>query len=184
MSRAPEPSEWVALGVLGKPRGLRGDLWLRAYNESAGSLAPGARVRVVLADGSTRSAVVESLLTQGDGLVIHLQGFDSREASVALVRASLELQRQDFPPLEAGEYYHCDLPGVAVVDRDGKAIGTVTSVEAYPTVDALVVKTATGSLELPMIDDVVLSLDMVARRVVVDLTVLDLPASDASDPST
>ncbi len=173
MNRAPEPSEWVALGVVGRARGLRGDLWLRAYNEATEALAPGARVRLTLRDGAKRALTVESLAGQGAGVVVRFDGVVDRAAAEALVGATVELQRKDFPPLEEGEYYHCDLPGMRVVDAEGRAVGAVARVEAYPTVDALVVATDRGEVELPITGDVVLSLDVPGRTVVVDLSTLE-----------
>ena len=81
-------------------------------------------------------------------------------------------QRKDFPPLEAGEYYHCDLPGLRVVTPDGALFGTVLRVEAYPTLDALVVATDKGEVEIPITEDIVQSLDLVARVAVIDPTLV------------
>ena len=168
MNRAPESSEWVALGMLGKARGLKGDLWFRPYNEATEAVVPGASLRVVLRDGVKRSLTVASLSDQGGGLVIQFAGVEGREAAEALTGATVELQRKDFPPLEEGEYYHCDLVGIHVSDAAGKSLGTVARVEAYPTCDALVIATAEGELEVPITDAVVLSLDVAGRTAVVD----------------
>lgn len=168
MNRAPESSEWVALGLLGKARGLKGDLWFRPYNVATEAVVPGASLRAVLRDGSKRALTVEGLSDQGGGLVIQFAGIDSRETAEVLTGASVELQRKDFPPLEEGEYYHCDLVGIRVSDAAGKALGTVVRVEAYPTCDALVIATEAGELELPITDAVVLSLDVAGRTAVVD----------------
>ncbi len=171
--RAPEASEWVALGVLGKPRGLRGDLWFRSYNEASEALAAGVVARVVLRDGSKRSITVEDISEQSGDLLMRFVGVDSRTAAEALTGASLELQRKDFPPLEEGEFYHCDLPGMRVVDEHDAEVGTVTRVEAYPTVDALVIATKDGEVEVPITDDVVHRLDVAARIIVVGRAALE-----------
>lgn len=171
--RAPEASEWVALGVLGKARGLKGDLWFRAYNEGSEAVANGVTVRVVLRDASRRTLTVDDLSEQSGGLVIRFEGVDSRSGAEALTGAAVELQRKDFPPLGEGEFYHCDLPGMRVVDEDDKPVGTVVRVEAYPTVDALVVATEAGEVELPITDDVVHRLDVAARIVVVRRAALE-----------
>lgn len=49
----------------------------------------------------------------------------------------------------------------------------MTGVEAYPTVDALVVATAEGELEVPMTDAVLRSLDLDARVATVDLSAFE-----------
>ncbi len=166
-ARAPEASQWVALGVVGKARGLRGDLWFRAYNIATEALVRGAVVRLVLRDGSKRSLTVDELSGQGAGLVVRFESVSDRDAAEALTGATLELQRKDFPPLEEGEYYHCDLPGMRVVDEAGALVGTAVRVEAYPTVDALVVATDGGELELPITGDVFTRFDVTGREAVV-----------------
>jgi 16S rRNA processing protein RimM len=173
MNRPPQPTDHVALGVLGKPRGLRGELWFRSYNDASDAVAPGASVRLTLRDGSTRDAAVASVARHGQELAVHLRGVDGRDAAEALVGASVSMPRAAFPPLAEGEYYHCDLPGLRVVDVTGRAVGEVVRVEAYPTVDALVVATEAGELELPMTDAVLRSLDLAARVATVDLSAFE-----------
>ncbi len=175
---APKPEDWVALGILGKARGLRGDLWFRSYNDAVSSLGAGVTVRVVAPKAAPRMLTVQSLAGQGTGLVAHFEGIDDRNGADALVGATVELQRKHFPPLDEGEYYHCDLEGMRVVDVEGRALGTVLRVEAYPTIDALVVKTAKGELELPINTDVVRAMDVAAALATVDLSTLDLDAAD------
>lgn len=170
---APDASAWIALGMLGKARGLRGDLWLRPYNEATEALEAGVVVRLTLRDGTRRIAPIEALEPQGIGFVAHFVGVDDRDAAEALVGATVALQRKDFPPLAAGEYYHCDLPGLRVVALDGADVGTVLRVEAYPTLDALVVATEKGELEVPITGDIVRSLDLDARVAVVDPSLLE-----------
>jgi 16S rRNA processing protein RimM len=117
--------------------------------------------------------VVASVKPAGEGIVAHFEGTDTREAAEALTGATVSIERAALPPLGEGEYYHCDLPGMCVVSRSGAVVGEVLRVEAYPTIDALVVQTEQGEVELPMNADVVQSLDLVARVVVVDLSPLE-----------
>ncbi len=162
------PDSWVPLGVIGRPRGLRGDVWFRAYNEATEALAPGVRVRLTPKEAKARAAVIEWLVDESQGLLAHFEGVNDREAAEALTGARVELQRKDFPPLGEGEYYHCDLPGMTVFDRKGERVGEVVRVEAYPTIDALVVKTADGEIEVPVSDAFVDELDVAGGRVVID----------------
>ena len=135
--RSPEASEWVVLGLLGKARGLRGDVWFRPYNDASIAVDVGRRVRLTLRDRSQREAVVEAVAMHGQEHALRFRGVEDRDAAEALVGATVSLQRKDFPPLEEGEFYHCDLAGLRVVDVSGRPVGAVLRVEAYPTVDAI-----------------------------------------------
>jgi 16S rRNA processing protein RimM len=85
----------------------------------------------------------------------------------------LEVPRGALPPLGEGEYYHVDLPGCRVVDVAGRAVGEVLAVLAYPTADAVLVRTERGELEVPLTDAVLVALDLGARTLTVDLAALE-----------
>lgn len=151
---------WVPLGVLGRARGLGGECWFRPFNADTDALRDGAAVRLARPGGEAREATVEALSVHGDALSLKLVGVDDRSSAEALTGAWVELRRGDFPPLEEGEFYHVDLVGLPVRAHDGSALGTVSRVESYPSVDALVFATADGEREVPLVDDYVSALDL------------------------
>ncbi len=58
-----------------------------------------------------------------------------------------------------GEFYACDLEGAKVL-LAGEEIGRVKSIQEYPTCDVLVVeREAKSSLEVPLVDAYVASVD-------------------------
>jgi 16S rRNA processing protein RimM len=77
-----------------------------------------------------------------------LEGIDDRSAAEALRGSLIEVDRSALPPLEEGEYYHADLIGLAAVDRDGKAIGTVAAIENYGAGDLLEIEDEQGRRSL------------------------------------
>ncbi|MEO7364969.1 MAG: PRC-barrel domain-containing protein, partial [Sphingomicrobium sp.] len=52
------------------------------------------------------------------------------------------------PPLEDGEYYHAELIGVACVDGEGRALGTVVAVENFGAGDLLEIECEEGKRSL------------------------------------
>lgn len=61
----------------------------------------------------------------GDVVVAQAQEVDDRSGAEALRGARIFIGRSSFPTAEAGEYYWVDLIGLAVVNRQGEALGTV-----------------------------------------------------------
>jgi 16S rRNA processing protein RimM len=166
---ASRGDRWIDLGVVGRPRGLRGDLWFRAYNEMTETLRAGLKVRATSAKGEVRTLTVASVEEESKGLLVTFEGVEGRDAAEGMVNTQIALQRKHFAPLDEGEYYHCDLPGLAVRDASGATVGEVLGVEAYPTVDALRVKVGDEELEVPVTGDYVLAMDLDGGTVTVDL---------------
>jgi len=66
----------------------------------------------------------------GDGMVGWAQGVDDRDQAEKLKGARVFISRADFPKTDDGEYYWVDLLGLAVVNREGVALGTVSDLMA------------------------------------------------------
>ena len=62
---------------------------------------------------------------QGDDVLAAAQELPDREAAEAMRGARVFIGRGSFPTPAADEYYWVDLIGLAVVNRDGAALGTV-----------------------------------------------------------
>jgi 16S rRNA processing protein RimM len=67
--------------------------------------------------------------------------------------------------LERGEYLDRDLVDCVLCDSEGNALGTVSAVEHYPSSDMLIVN---GKM-VPMVGAFIKSIDVAAKRIVVDL---------------
>lgn len=62
---------------------------------------------------------------QGDDVVATAQELPDRNAAEAMKGARIFVARSSFPTAGDGEYYWVDLIGLAVVNRQGEALGTV-----------------------------------------------------------
>lgn len=163
----------IALGRVERAVGLRGELRIRLYNAESRTLAAGKTIELRASDAEpgarSVSAHIEAIRYVKDAAVIAVEGVDSRDAAEALRGLEVCVARDALPALDEGEHYHVDLVGLDVHDGSGARIGAVTAVIAYPSVDALVVRTADDrSLELPIVPDVVLDVSMSNRVVTVD----------------
>ena len=172
MSRI-EPARWIPVGVLGRPKGLQGAIWLRPFNEDIESLRVGLTVRVKREGLGEKTLSIASMAQDGKGITVSFTGERTRVAAEALVLAEVAVRRSDLAPLGEGEFYHCDMPGAAVLGAAGQSLGEVVEVIAYPSIDALVVRTAKGDREVPMTEANVVSVDAEAGVVVLADGALD-----------
>jgi 16S rRNA processing protein RimM len=168
-----EPARWIPVGVLGRPKGLQGALWLRPFNDDIASLRVGLTVRVKREGLGEKTLSIATLASDGKGITVTFTGERTREAAEALVLAEVAVRRADLAPLGEGEFYHCDMPGASVLNAAGETLGEVVEVIAYPSIDALVVRTPKGDREVPMTEALVVSVDAEAGVVVLADGALD-----------
>jgi 16S rRNA processing protein RimM len=122
----------IALAAIAGAHGVKGELRLKLFTDSADSLS---RHKKVYVGGVERRLL--SVRDAGKTAVAYIDGVADRSAAEALRGSLVEVERSDLPPLEEGEYYHADLIGMAAVDREGARIGTVAAVENYGAGDLL-----------------------------------------------
>ena len=104
----------------------------------------------------------------GRGLVVCLQYLDERELAAKWNGAQVLIERVQLPPLAADEYYWTDLIGCRVVTTAGVDLGTLRNLLATGANDVLVVQGERERL-LPFVQgEVVTSVDLAARLIVVD----------------
>jgi 16S rRNA processing protein RimM len=156
----------IPLAEVARPHGIRGELRLKVYNRDSDLLRQVSAVTLQLPSGKRSQVALKSARWANEALLVTLESCKDRNAAEALRGAQLLVDRAAFPPPEEDEYYACDLEGASVFDVDGE-VGVVKEVVEYPTCDALLVEGADGSIEIPMIDGVVVSVDLDARKIVV-----------------
>jgi len=128
---------------------------------------PGDLDAVDLGDGTLRP-VLGSRPGPGGAWLLKLEGVGDRDAAAALTGREVSVPREVLP--EAPEdTYLADLLGLAVVDRAGRALGTVTGVESAGAQDLLTVDRPEGPWLLPAVEAFLVEVDRAGGRLVVDL---------------
>ena len=133
----------IALAAVAGAHGIKGELRLKLFSDSVLSLSRYEKLHV----GGVERRLL-AIRDTGKTAVARLEGIDDRSAAEALRGSLIEVDRSALPPLEEGEYYHADLIGLAAVDRDGKAIGTVAAIENYGAGDLLEIEDQQGRRSL------------------------------------
>ena len=164
---ASDAVRFVRLGYVAGTHGLRGDVRVKQHNEASELLFDLAEV-VLRRDADLAVYELASVRGAGKGLLVHFVGVDSIEAADDLRGAELCVARSGLPELEAGEYYHVDLEGLAAYDSSGVQVGVVERVCEYPASRVLRVRGEHGVWEVPMIEPYLLSVDVQGGRIVVD----------------
>ena len=133
----------IALAAVAGAHGVKGDLRLKLFSDSADSLAQHEKVYV--------AGVERRILSVRHGAnmaVARFEGITDRSAAEALRGSLVEVDRSALPPLEDDEYYHADLVGLPAFDRQGTPAGYVAAVENYGAGDLLEIEREDGKRSL------------------------------------
>jgi len=163
--RSGEPSgERIAVGRINSTWGLKGHVRVTPFTSNDARFVTGARLIVA---GQPRVAL-EVISPQGYPM-IRFVGFESRTAAEALRGAVIEIEADELPALPEGDYYVDDLRGLTVVTTDGTEVGTLADVLTTGANDVyLVRRPGQKDALIPAIKDVVLSVDLAAKQMVID----------------
>lgn len=114
---------------------------------------------------------VQSTRPHKNAFLLKFEGIDTIAGAEALVQRFVRVKEEELAPLEEGTYYWHQLEGLLVVDEQDGDIGVVDSIfRAGKTGnDVLVVKGDSGERLVPMIDDVVLEVDLESKTIQVRL---------------
>ena len=149
---------YLAVGLLRKPHGLRGDLLLQVYSDFPERIRPGTTIFV---GDDHRPLKITRRRPHNDGLILGFEGIESAEQA-GKYRATLAyVPSTDRPALPPGEYYHHEIIGLTVFDETGNELGRLTEIIQTGANDVYVVKPARGSdILLPALKEVILGVDL------------------------
>ncbi|MFO0761015.1 MAG: ribosome maturation factor RimM [Byssovorax sp.] len=171
---------YVPVALVARPHGIQGEIRLKLYNEGSDllrGLCATARapkgpfpLKLRFADHREEPLVLTAVRDADKALLVRVAGVDDRNAAELLRGAEILVPRDAFPAPEEGEFYACDLEG-ASARLDGQVIGRVTGIQSYPTCDALIIERPEGSIEVPLTEAFIVSVD--AAGGVVELRTID-----------
>lgn len=165
----------VAVGVVARPHGVRGELRVHRLNPESTLLFESSTVTLRQGDAS-RVVSVERARMGPKGMVLMTLGtVVGRESADALRGAEVCVPRSALPPTDDDEWYFIDLIGLSASGEGGEALGTIVDVVEYPTITCLCVRDGEDVREVPMIPPYLVDVDLDEGRVVLGL-IADLPA--------
>ncbi|MFT3776951.1 MAG: ribosome maturation factor RimM [Ottowia sp.] len=173
------PADAVEVGRVQGAWGIKGWLRILPYSASPEALFSSRRWFLLPAERGPKSPFegavrlrVKEAREHSDALVASVHDIDGRDAAEALKGARIFVPRSSFPTPAEGEFYWVDLIGLAVVNRDGAALGQVTDLMATGPQQVLVVgyEEAGQPRErlIPFVDAYVDQVDLAGRRITVD----------------
>ena len=154
---------WVAVAVLGKTRGNRGEITAFALSSKPERFQS---LREVYLFGSGEKAEVENTWFHSGVLIFKFRGVETISDAERLNGMEVRVPFSERAPLEENEFFQSDLMGCDVVDRrSGESLGRVTGWEDGGGSGLL----AVGDLLIPFVRAICVEIDLAARRITVEL---------------
>jgi 16S rRNA processing protein RimM len=165
-------ADTVSAGRVGRAHGLDGSFYVT-----------GARSRL-LALGTTvvvagRAAEVVRRAGTEKHPIVRLEGIEDRSAAEAMRGLDMTVDLAEAPRLQEGEWWASELEGCEVVDGE-RHIGRVVKLIELPSCEALEVRLESPNADdaqrpaddllVPMVRDAIRHIDVVARRIDVDMS--------------
>lgn len=141
--------QYLVAGTIRNVHGIKGDLTVGCLCDSTQVFASLKTLYLKKGGAYLPYRCTRSQPTNGDTLLVHLEGIESREEGVILKGQPLYADRNDLPALPAGCYFIADLLGLPVIDaRDGTVYGKITDVNNYGASDLYAVTGEDGKTSL------------------------------------
>ena len=165
--RARQPDEYLVVGRVVRPHGVRGALIVEPVSKLIDSLEPGNNV--FLGDDNTQELLLSSRYHR-DRLMISLRGVNDRDQAEALRGMDFKIRFKQAAPLDEHEYYYWQMIGLEAVTETGESLGKVVEILETGANDVYVVRDEEGhEILLPAIATVILNVELASGKILVHM---------------
>lgn len=153
----------IQVGKITRTHGTRGELKVLPGEGSSGAW----REAEVVVLGSERFRI-RGVRGSGRFAILALEGIDTLESAEELKGKNVYVPRDQLPDAEAGSFYAGDLEGLTVVTAQGQVLGVLAEIFDNGAHEIYVVRDKAREILLPVVDGVVVEVDLDAGRMVVE----------------
>jgi 16S rRNA processing protein RimM len=159
---------FLAIGQITRAHGVQGEVSvvvLTDFPERFDNL----ETIYVGAEGNASPYTVQSTRWHKDRVLVHFADVADRTAAEQLRGLYLQIPIEQARQLEPDAYYQHQLIGLAVVSNQGEALGTLIEILETGANDVYVVKNDKRELLLPATNEVIVSIDLEKRQMIIRL---------------
>ncbi len=160
------PTDWITVGRIAAPFGLKGDVKLLPQTDFPERLATHAALYV---GADHRPLRPTSAHAHGSVILLHFAGIEDMTAAETLRGQVVAIPAAEVAPLAADQYYVHDLIGLRAVHVNGTDLGSVADILTGAAQDLLVVRRpGQPDVLVPFVAALVPAVDVAARTVTID----------------
>lgn len=160
-------SDWVVLGRLGRPQGLRGLIRVISFTEPESNILDYLPWHIQK-NGNWVPIHIDNFQTQNQTILVKIEGYTEREAVAELTNCNIAVLREQLPKLPEGDFYWHELQNMMVQNKEGAILGQVVDIMPTGTHEVLVIQGEKQHL-IPYVPDIyIVKVDSVQRQITVD----------------
>lgn len=162
------PEDRVVIGKIVKPHGLKGEVVVELLTDFPERFFEGLRVRLSNPGAAARDVSITAVRPQQDRLLVTFKEISDVAAAEQLRDAELTVSARDVSPRPEGYVYHWEIEGAEAFDENGRRLGRVAELQHVGGRPLLVLETPRGPRDVPFTRPIVVSVDVVGKRIVLD----------------
>jgi 16S rRNA processing protein RimM len=156
------------VGRIARAHGNRGQVIVNPETDFPDERFQAGAEVFVESGGAIRALRVVAMRMQRDRPVIAFDGVGTMDEAEALAGRELRVPVDRLAALPDDTFYRHDLVGCRVETVGGVEIGIVSRVEGETSGSRLIVQGAGGDVEIPLVAGICTTIDVDARRIVID----------------
>jgi 16S rRNA processing protein RimM len=166
-SDARQPPEFLAVGRVVRPHGIRGALLVVAFSELIHELQADQQIFL----GEEHTAVnVREFRSYKRGYLLFVEGCEDRNTAELWRDQRIYVRFTETDALPEGTYFHFQILGLTVETEGAERLGTIVNILQTGANDVYIVQDEVGKeLLLPAIESVIREVDLENSRIVVTL---------------
>lgn len=161
--------ELVAVAVISRPRGNRGEVLAELLTESPERFQSLERVTLQASDGREFAAVIGGYWVHAGRLVLKFDGYDSISAAETLRNAFVLIEKSQRISLDEHTFFVDELKGCRVETVSQVVLGSVSEIQPTGGTDVLKIVSDSGKEYLvPFAGSICREVSVESKRIVVD----------------
>jgi len=148
--------EYVLLGKVAKPHGLKGEVKIHAFSDDPHSMLGYQKILLVDQKGKLSPELkVEKSRLQGKAVVYKIESVKDRNDAESIHGMGILIYKEDLQNIEEDEYYWHQFYQLPVHTEDGKYLGIVDSIFSNGAQDIMVIKDGDNEFLIPILSDII-----------------------------
>ena len=162
-------TNYLEIGQIVNTFGIKGMVKVKPFTDNIERFSNLEKIYIKNKSGQTEYKIQE-VKYHKNMVLVKFEGIENPEQADLLRNSYLIVDRETEEPLEPGRYYIVDMIGLDVFTDDNEYLGKLEDIYNTGSNDIYVVKNELGKqVLLPAIEDVIKSIDMDNKKVIVHL---------------